>query len=86
MKELIKTLDTAIGQMYLLKSKSNIFDSEVMFNYQDKTYLWIGDYSMQTGVVTIEQTHSFSCIQDQSEVELTDLLESVVKLEILNNQ
>ena len=86
MKELIKTLDRQIGQLYLLKSKSNMFDSEVMFNFNNKTYLWIGDYSIESGRVIIENTNSFSCIQDQSEVELTDLLKSVVKNEIINNE
>ena len=86
MKNLIKTLDTAIGQLYLLKSKSNLFESEVMIMINNKTYLWIGDYSIECAEVTIEQTHSFSCIQDQSEVKLTDLLESILKLEILNNE
>lgn len=86
MKELIKTLDTQIGYLYLLKSKSNMFDSEVMFNYKNKTYLWIGDYSIESGILIIENTNSFSCIQDQSEVELTDLLKAVVKNEIINNQ
>jgi len=86
MEELIKTLDRQIGQLYLLKSKSNYFHSELMFNFNNKTYLWIGDYSIEDAEVTIEQTNSFSCIQDQSEVEFTDLLKSIVKLEILNNE
>ena len=86
MKELIKTLDTQIGNLYLLKSKSDMFHSEAMFNFNHKTYIWIGDYSIEYGKVIIEHTNSFSCIQDQSEVEFTDLLIAVVKNEIINNQ
>lgn len=89
MKYLIKTLDQAIGDLYLMKAPvtlvQNYFDQEVMFNHDNKTYLWQGDFSIASELVIIDQTYSFSCLHDQSEVELTPMLEYVLRYEILNN-
>lgn len=89
MKELVKTLDQAIGDLYLMKAPVSIlekyFDQEVMFNHDNKTYLWQGDFIIELSVVTIEQTYSFSCLQHQCEVILTDELQSVLEKEISNN-
>lgn len=89
MKYLIKTLDQAIGDLYLMKAPvtlvQNYFDQEVMFNHENKTYLWQGAFSIASELVIIDQTYSFSCLHDQSEVELTPMLEYVLRYEILNN-
>lgn len=89
MKYLIKTLDQAIGDLYLMKAPvtlvQNYFDQEVMFNHDNKTYLWQGDFSIASELVIIDQTYSLSCMNDQSEVELTPILEYVLRYEILNN-
>jgi hypothetical protein len=88
MKELIKSLDQAIGDLYLMKTQVTLvekyFDQDVMFNHDNKTYLWQGDFSIASEIVTIEKTHSFSSLYEQSEVELTDMLEYVLRYEILN--
>ena len=89
MKYLIKTLDQAIGDLYLMKAPvtlvQNYFDQEVIFNHDNKTYLWQGDFSIASELVIIDDTHLFSCINDQCEVELTPILEYVLRYEILNN-
>lgn len=89
MEELVKTLDQAIGELYLMKAPvtlvQNYFNQEVMFNHDNKTYLWQGDFSIASELVIIDQTYSFSCLHDQSEVELTPMLEYVLRYEILNN-
>lgn len=89
MKILIKTLDEAIGDLYLMKAPvipvEKYFEQEIMFNHDNKTYLWQGDFSIASELVIIENTYSFSCIQDQSEVELTPKLEYVLRYEILNS-
>jgi hypothetical protein len=88
MKELIKSLDQAIGDLYLMKTTVTLvekyFDQDVMFNHNNKTYLWQGDFSIVSEIVTIDKTHSFSSLHEQSEVELTDMLEYVLRYEILN--
>jgi hypothetical protein len=89
MKYLIKSLDQAIGDLYLMKAPITLvekyFDQEIMFNLDDKTYLWQGDFSIASELVIIDKTHSFSCLQDQSETELTDRLIYLLRYEILNN-
>ena len=85
MEQIIKFLDRNIGQLYLLKSGQAYFNQEVMFNYDDKTYLWQGDFSIASEIVTIDQTYSFSCLDDQCEAELTHRLNYVLRYEILNN-
>lgn len=89
MKYLIKTLDQAIGDLYLMKAPvipiEKYFEQEIMFNHENKTYLWQGDFSIASELVIIENTYSFSCIQDQSEVELNPKLEYVLRYEILNS-
>ena len=89
MKILIKTLDEAIGDLYLMKAPvipvEKYFQQEIMFNQDNKTYLWQGDFSIASELVIIENTYSFSSIQDQSEVELTPKLEYVLRYEILNS-
>lgn len=70
------------------------YDQEVMFDYEDKTYLWQGDYTVtnwgedSTDIcpgygeieVKIDNTYSLTCFQDECEVTLTESL--LVKLEI----
>lgn len=89
MKYLIKTLDQAIGDLYLMKAPvipvEKYFEQEIMFNHDNKTYLWQGDFSIASELVIIENTYSFSCIQDQSEVELNPKLEYILRYEILNS-
>lgn len=89
MKILIKTLDEAIGDLYLMKAPvipvEKYFQQEIMFNHDNKTYLWQGDFSIASELIIIENTYSFSCIQDQSQVELTPKLEYVLRYEILNS-
>ena len=89
MKYLIKTLDEAIGDLYLMKAPvipvEKYFEQEIMFNHDNKTYLWHGDFSIASELVIIENTYVFSCFQDQSEVELTPKLEYVLRYEILNS-
>lgn len=89
MKYLIKSLDQAIGDLYLMKAPvipvEKYFKQEIMFNHENKTYLWQGDFSIASELVIIENTYSFSCIQDQSEVELTPKLEYLLRYEILNS-
>ena len=89
MKILIKTLDEAIDDLYLMKAPvipvEKYFQQEIMFNHDNKTYLWQGDFSIASELVIIENTYSFSCIQDQSEVELNPKLEYVLRYEILNS-
>jgi hypothetical protein len=86
MEILIKSLDQAIGDLYLMKTPiEKYFDQEVMFNHDNKTYLWQGDFSIASEIVIIDNTYSFSCLHEQSEVELTDMLEYVLRYEILNN-
>lgn len=89
MKYLIKSLDQAIGDLYLMKAPvipvEKYFEQEIMFNHENKTYLWQGDFSIASELVIIENTYSFSCIQDQSEVELTPKLEYLLRYEILNS-
>ena len=88
MKQLIKFLDRNIAELTLLKAELGLvetyFDKDVMFTHDNKTYLWQGDFSIALEFVTIDQTLSFSCLQDQSEVELTPILEYVLRYEILN--
>ena len=89
MKILFKTLDEAIGDLYLMKAPvipvEKYFQQEIMFNHDNKTYLWQGDFSIASELIIIENTYSFSCIQDQSQVELTPKLEYVLRYEILNS-
>lgn len=89
MKYLIKSLDQAIGDLYLMKAPiipvEKYFDQEVMFNHENKTYLWQGDFSIASEIVIIDDTHSFSCLHDQCQVELTEILQYVLRYEILNN-
>ena len=89
MKILIKTLDEAIDDLYLMKAPvipvEKYFDQEIMFNQDNKTYLWQGDFSIASELIIIENTYSFSCIQDQSEVELNPKLEYILRYEILNS-
>ena len=89
MKTLIKSLDEAIAELTMLKAPvipiQKYFNQEVMFNHDNKTYLWQGDFSIASEIVMIEDTYSFNCLHDQSEVELTPMLEYVLRHEILNN-
>lgn len=77
----------------------NYFDQEVMFDYDGKTYLWIGDYSIEYYgeceseyapaygeiEVRIEHTYSLSCYQDATEIIPTPSLLMAVELEIERN-
>ena len=79
--------------------QENYYDQEVMFDYEDKTYLWQGDYSITNFgeeesefapaygeiEVKIENTHSFSCFQDESEIIPTPSLLMQLELEIERN-
>jgi hypothetical protein len=89
MKELIKFIDKNIAEIEMLEEKVGLvekhFDKEVMFNHDNKTYLWLGDFSISCEFVTINKTNSFTCLQDQSDVELTNKLAYVLLHEILNN-
>lgn len=89
MKILFKTLDQAIGDLYLMKAPvipvEKYFEQEIMFNHDNKTYIWQGNFSIASELVIIDETYLFSCFQDQSEVELTPKLEYVLRYEILNS-
>lgn len=88
MRELVKFLDKNMAELAMIKNELGLvetyFDKDIMFDHDNKTYLWQGDFSIALEFVTIDQTLSFSCLQDQSEVELTPKLEYVLRYEILN--
>lgn len=75
------------------------YDQEVMFDYEDKTYLWQGDYTVTNWAddeseyapaygeieVKIDNTYSLSCFQDESEVNPTPSLLMQLELHIERN-
>lgn len=79
--------------------QEQFYDQEVMFDYEDKTYIWQGDYSVTSWgddesefapaygeiEVKIENTYSFSCFQDESEIIPTPSLLMQLELEIERN-
>jgi hypothetical protein len=75
------------------------FDQEVTFDYEDKTYIWQGDYTVLTFMdaesdyapaygeteVKIGNTYSLFCFQDEVDVPKTEGLMTQLEIEIERN-
>ena len=82
-----------------MHDSENYFDQEITFSYEDKDYLWVGDYTIETYgeeeseyapaygemEVKIDHTYSLMSYEDGIEIKLTESMLMALELEIERN-
>lgn len=82
-----------------MHDSENYFDQEITFSYEDKDYLWVGDYTIETYgedeseyapaygemEVKIDHTHSLMSYEDGIEIKPTESMLMALELEIERN-
>jgi len=82
-----------------MHDSENYFDQEITFSYEDRDYLWVGDYTIETYgeeeseyapaygemEVKIDHTYSLMSYEDGIEIKPTESMLMALELEIERN-